>query len=89
MAFPTDEGSTQPSLPNVGNLTRSGAGLSGISSWAEMDRQIYGTRFNLLLGEAREDDITYDGSVRSYKVSNNRWNVPSFGSLLYSFSNIL
>jgi len=81
MAFPTTEGSTQPSLPGGGDLTRSGAGLSGISSWAEMDRQIYGTRFNLLLAEGREDDITYDGSVRSYKVSNNRWNVPSFGSL--------
>jgi hypothetical protein len=46
-----------------------------------MDRQIYGTRFNILLSEGRVADTTYDGSVRSYKVSNNAWNVPCFGSV--------
>ena len=81
MAFPVNEGRREPALPGAGNLTRSGSGETGISSLAEMDRQIYGSRFNILLSEGRVADTTYEGSVRNYKVSNNRWNVPSFGSL--------
>jgi len=81
MAFPVNEGRREPQLPGAGNLTRSGGGVTGVSSWAEMDRQIYGSRFNILLSEGRVADTTYEGSVRNYKESNNRWNVPSFGSL--------
>lgn len=83
MAFPTTENRVPFAIPSVGTVTRSGSplGVRGLINWSDTDRQIYGTRFNLLMSEGRVDDTTYDGSVRSYKVSNNRWNVPSFGSI--------
>jgi len=81
MAFPVNEGRTIPDLPGTGDYTRSGAGSTGVSSWAEMDRQIYGSRFNLLLSEGRSDDTSYTGTLRSYKSDDNTWKVPSFGSV--------
>lgn len=82
MAYPVSETNSPIDLQPGGTLVSSAA----VGSWAESDREIYGTRFNLLLQEGRSTDTSYNGSMRPYKITNNFWHVPSFGSI-YSVPN--
>lgn len=51
------------------------------SNLSDYDRELYGTRFNLLASGGRMEDTTTTNSMRPFKVEDNFWHVPAFGML--------
>tara|TARA_R100001198_G_scaffold93428_2_gene74246 strand:+ start:4054 stop:4689 length:636 start_codon:yes stop_codon:yes gene_type:complete len=52
--------------------------------WSELsdyDRELYGTRFNLLASGGRMNDTSTTNSVRPFRAADSYWHVPGFGML--------
>lgn len=64
------------------NLRSEGGSLKyNPTAWSNSDRNLYGSRFNILLNEMREPDITTGIPLRPYKADSNSWHVPVFGAI--------
>jgi hypothetical protein len=52
-----------------------------IQDLSDYDRELYGTRFNLLASGGRITSTTDESSMRPFKVADNFWHVPAYGML--------
>tara|TARA_R100000951_G_scaffold85120_1_gene72824 strand:- start:170 stop:790 length:621 start_codon:yes stop_codon:yes gene_type:complete len=50
-----------------------------IGDLSDYDRELYGTRFNLLASSGRMIDTSDQSSMRPYKLTDNFWHVPAYG----------
>jgi len=57
------------------------AGASRIKDLSDYDRELYGTRFNLLASGGRITSTTDESSMRPFKAADNFWHVPAYGMI--------
>jgi hypothetical protein len=63
---------TNPNFPARGDAFK---------QMADLDRELYGSRFNLLASHGRARDIVTEGSIRPYRAEDNVWHAPAYGML--------